>query len=142
MNKLAGILIASCLIFFGTAGCNNSRRTVNNVAPVATYSLTYTDSFTSVEQLELRSSIAAILSQLQLQNPPVVFNVNINITRTHVNINVKGRKVLVFCGEYNELPELYENLCRLFVSNYYQNPGLHKGHGKNVERENRHRNRH
>lgn len=143
MYKVAGLLIAATLMFFGAAGCSESRRSyVTNVAPTATYSVTYIDSFSSTEQQELRDSIAAILSELRLQNPSVVFNVTINVTKTHINNHPKGRNILAFCGEDNECPDLYDRLCKLLLSDYDKDAKNHKEKGRRVENENRRRNRH
>jgi hypothetical protein len=130
-------------VFLGATGCNKSRRTtVNQVAPVATYSVVYVDTFSEGDRIELRDSIAAILSAIKLDNPSVMFNFTFNITKLHINNHPKGRNILVTSGSYNECPELYDRLCQLLLPNYALDAAEHKAKGKQVEADNKRRNKH
>ena len=138
-----GVLTALLVlgVFFGAAGCNKSRRTVNQVAPIATYTVVYIDTFSESDRLELQDSIATILSALKLERPSLTFNFTFNITKLHINNHPKGNNILVNCGSDNECPELYERLCRLLLPDFDKDEPRHKNRGKQIEEDNKRRNR-
>jgi len=139
MYKLLGVFLAAVLMFTGAAGCSKSRRTVNNVAPVSTYSVVYVDMFSAQDRLELTNSIAAILSAIKADNPSVVFNITLNITKLKINNHPKGNNILTSSGSYNECPDLYERLCSLLLSSH--DPKT-TNRGRQIAAENRRRNGH
>lgn len=108
MKKFLSLIVLLPLFF----GCDNYKRkqyTTVEAAPVTT--LVYFDDFKDDERSTIENNIVQ-----NITNVNVTFNVDldveVNVTKNKVKPTWRGRKLLIWCGERNELPDLFDELCK------------------------------
>lgn len=144
-------LLASFSIFLVVAaalhaGCSESNKSyetapistahISTIAPVTTFSLSFLDSLSAAQKQELFNSINLILQAFLQDYGHTInntFNVVINIVNTEVNITVKGNKYLVWCGNSNECPNLYEAICTQILGENHPDKHKWKNRCKQIE---------
>jgi len=133
------------------AGCSESSKryegapittapVTTNIAPITTITVTYWDSLTELQKQELLNTIKLLIQALLEDYPgtitiSILNNYIINIINTEVIVTIKGNKFLVWCGQYNECPNLYEALCLKILGENHPNRHIWKNRGKQIENE-------
>lgn len=93
-----------------SSSCSERKKYVNvEAAPVTT--LVFFDNFRDEEREVIQNTI---VQNIQIVNITFAINldVEVNVTKEKVKPRWKGRKLLIWCGERNDLPDLYDELCK------------------------------
>lgn len=101
------------LLTFGLFGCDNYKRkqytTVEQVAPVTT--LVYLEDFTDSERVLVEQHITNNITTVN-NTFNVSLDVEVHVVKQKVKPTWRGRKLLLWCGDNFDLPELYDELCK------------------------------